>query len=84
MATHRDLQECFDITGVDPLAIIDKDFTVENLKGLNPKVYQYMVWKYRKKENPSLKLSEVQDINFDEIRKAISDFFLKDIATENL
>jgi hypothetical protein len=50
---------------------------------LNPKVYQYMVWKYRKKENPGLRLSEVQDINFDEIRKAISDFFLKDIATEN-
>lgn len=83
MATHRDLQECFDITGVDPLAIIDKDFTVENLKSLNPKVYQYIVWKYRKKDNSSLKLSEVQDINFDEIRKAISDFFLKDIATEN-
>jgi hypothetical protein len=81
MATYKDLQECFDITGIDPLAIIDKDFTVENLKTLNPKVYQYMVWKYRKKENPDLKLSDVQDFSFDEINKAIRDFFLKGTTT---
>ena len=83
MATYKDLQECFDITGVDPLAIIDKDFTVDNLKNLNPKVYQYMVWRYRKKENPDLKLLDIQDFSFDEIQKAIRDFFLKDTATNS-
>jgi hypothetical protein len=85
MATYKDLQECFDITGVDPLVIVDKDLTVENLKNLSPKVYQYMVWKYRKKENPELKLLDVQDFDFDfaEVQKAIRDFFQKAIQTNS-
>jgi hypothetical protein len=77
MYTHKDLQECFDMTGVNPLVLTDSAFNLDNLKGLNPKVYQYMVWKLRKKDNPNLQMSDVEEYDFEEIRKAVRDFFLK-------
>ena len=83
MATYKDLQECFDLTGINPAVLADADFSSEDLKNLNPKVYRYIVWKFKKKENPDLKFSDVQDFDFKELREAMRDFFLKDTPIGN-
>jgi hypothetical protein len=78
MYNHKDIQECYDLTGVNPLILNTSEFNIEVLKTLNPKVFQYMVWKLRKKDNSNLQMSDVTEYDFEEIRKAVRDFFLKE------
>lgn len=78
MFKHKDLQECYEITGINPLVLLEASLTLEDLKKLDPKLFQYMVWKYRKRENPDLKLNDVEEYDFEEVRTAIKYFFLKE------
>jgi len=78
MYNHKDIQECYDLTGINPLILNVSEFSIDTLKSLDPKIFQYMVWKLRKKDNPNLQMSDVTEYDFEEIRKAVRDFFLKE------
>ena len=81
MAKIREINECFEITGVNPLVLLN-ELSVEDFAKLNPKVYQWLIWWKRRKEKPDLKFETITDeeIDYKEIREAIRDFFLAGLS----
>ena len=82
----KEVEECYNMTGVNPMVLFEGDFSPEDLSKLNPKVYQYLIWWNRKKTNPELTYKEVleedKDIDYKELTEAISNFFLGDLLTK--
>jgi len=69
--TFKELKEIYDLTGVNiALAIAGK-----KLDEVDPKVIQILVWWNRKKENPDLKLEDVNDFKFVEAVKSFDELF---------
>ena len=69
--TFKELKEIYDLTGINiALAIAGK-----KLDEVDPKVLQILVWWNRKKENPELKLDDVNDFKFVEAVKSFDELF---------
>jgi len=69
--TFKELKEIYDLTGINiALAIAGK-----KLDEVDPKVLQILVWWNRKKENPDLKLDDVNDFKFVEAVKSFDELF---------
>jgi len=69
--TFKELKEIYDLTGVNvALAIAGK-----KIEEVDPKVLQILVWWNRKKENPDLKLDDVNDFKFVEAVKSFDELF---------
>jgi len=69
--TFKELKEIYDLTGINiALAIAGK-----KLDEVDPKVLQILVWWSRKKENPDLKLDDVNDFKFVEAVKSFDELF---------
>ena len=69
--TFKELKEIYDLTGVNiALAIAGK-----KLDEVDPRVIQILVWWNRRKENPDLKLDDVNDFKFVEAVKSFDELF---------
>jgi len=69
--TFKELKEIYDLTGINiALAIAGK-----KIEEVDPKVIQILVWWNRKKENPELKLDDVNDFKFVEAVKSFDELF---------
>ena len=69
--TFKELKEIYDLTGINiALAIAGK-----KLDEVDPKVLQILVWWNRKKENPDLKLDDVNDFKFVEAVRSFDELF---------
>jgi len=69
--TFKELKEIYDLTGINiALAIAGK-----KLDEVDPRVLQILVWWNRKKENPDLKLDDVNDFKFVEAVKSFDELF---------
>ena len=69
--TFKELKEIYDLTGVNiALAIAGK-----KLDEVDPKVIQILVSWNRRKENPELKLDDVNDFKFVEAVKSFDELF---------
>jgi len=69
--TFKELKEIYDLTGINiALAIAGK-----KLDEVDPKVLQILVWWNRKKENPELKLDDVNDFKFVEAVRSFDELF---------
>jgi hypothetical protein len=69
--TFKELKEIYDLTGVNiALAIAGK-----KLDEVDPKILQILVWWNRKKENPELKLEDINDFKFVEAMKSFDELF---------
>jgi hypothetical protein len=69
--TFKELKEIYDLTGINiALAVAGK-----KLDEVDPKVLQILVWWDRKKQNPELKLDDVNDFKFVEAVKSFDELF---------
>jgi hypothetical protein len=69
--TFKELKEIYDLTGINiALAVAGK-----KLDEVDPRVLQILVWWNRKKENPELKLDDVNDFKFVEAVKSFDELF---------
>jgi len=69
--TFKELKEIYDLTGINiALATAGK-----KLDEVDPRVIQILVWWNRRKENPDLKLDDVNDFKFVEAVKSFDELF---------
>jgi len=69
--TFGELKEIYNITGINlALAVAGK-----KLEEIDPKILQILVWWNRRKQNPDLRLDEVNDFKFLEVVKAFNELF---------
>lgn len=73
--TYRDIEQCFELTGVNIYGLGRFDATTIGTH--NPKLVSFFIWKYRQKETPAITFEEIKDlkIDTDEVGKAIDSFF---------
>jgi len=69
--TFGELKEIYNLTGINlALAVAGK-----KLEEIDPKILQILVWWNRRKQNPDLRLDEVDDFKFLEVVKAFDELF---------